>query len=214
LQCLKTLQIDDFGMDMSYSIEHIFELAPRLWKASLRSQFVYNSSSSSWAQLTELDASNVWYTVEDCLALLQSIMHLQKLRVCIGSGIVEGHYHLVFSHPLASLRAMGAGMLFDYITLPSLHKLSVDEICSKWLVSQFISFLERSSPPFQSFSHKVSDIVNDNNMIQILQHMPSLRSLCLVYTWSGVDTHFFLERLSAWILNSGQVHCWIPSPFS
>jgi hypothetical protein len=89
----------------------------------------------------------------------------------------------------------------------------MDEIRSEWPASQFISFLERSSPPFQSFSLGIPEIVDDvwdDKMTQILQHMPSLRSLCLVYTWSGVGAGSFLERLSARILNGGQVHCLIP----
>ena len=47
-------------------------------------------------------------------------------------------------------------------------------------------------------------------MIQIMQHIPSLHYLCLVYEWCEVDAGSFLGWLSPWILDGGQVDCLIP----
>jgi hypothetical protein len=104
-------------------------------------------------------------------------------------------------------------MLFDYITLPCLRDLSVGEIDSEWPQFQFISFLERSSCPLQSFSFGVPEEESDmwaDNMIQIMQHIPSLHSLCLWYNWCEVGGGSFLERLSPRIMDNGQVDCLIP----
>jgi hypothetical protein len=107
------LWINPVHGDTSHIFEHIFESAPRLRKLSLSSRFVWNGLSGSWAQLTELDTGYVSYTVGDCLALLQSTRNLQKLRVHIGSGVVEGHRRLALSHPLVSLHDLGGGSLRD-----------------------------------------------------------------------------------------------------
>jgi F-box-like len=219
LQRLETLRMNDVYGGTPYSVEHIFELAPRLRMASLSCQIVWNSGS--WGQLTELNAGYASYTIGDCLVLLQSTRNLQKLRICIGSGVVEGHRHSVFSHPLVSLCVLGPGlettpargMLFDYITLPSLRDLTVGEITPEWPQFQFISFLERSSCPLQSFSFGVPEEDNvmwDDNMIQIMQYIPSLHSLCLWYDWCEVGGSSFFERLSPRIMDNGEVNCLIP----
>jgi hypothetical protein len=104
-------------------------------------------------------------------------------------------------------------MLFDHITLPNLRDLSVGKIDSKSLQSQFISFLRRSSSPLQRFSFEFPPAVDgmwEDNMIQIMQHIPSLHSLCLRYDWYGVDGGSFLERLDPRILDNGRVDCLIP----
>jgi len=49
-----------------------------------------------------------------------------------------------------------------------------------------------------------------NNMIQILQQIPSIHSLYLVYDWCEMRGHSFLEWLSPRILHNGQVDCLIP----
>jgi hypothetical protein len=218
LKGLETMVINDryiWLRDTSYSVEHIFESAPRLRKVSLNSRFVWNDGS--WAQLTELDTGYVSYTVGNCLALMQSMRNLQKLKICIGSGAVEEHRHSIFSHPLVSLHFLGAqparGMLFDYITLPSLRDLSVGEIDFEWPQSRFISFLRRSSSPLERFSFGVPEEdggIWDDIMIQIMQHIPSLHSLCLVYNWSEGDGGSFLKRLSPRRLDNGQLDCLIP----
>jgi hypothetical protein len=121
---------------------------------------------------------------------------------------------LLISHPLVSFDVLGtlAHHVFDHITLPNLRELSVDEIDSEWLRSQFIPFLERSSL-IQSFSVAIPETVDDmwnDYMVQILQHIPSLRSLCLVYGYCEEGASSFLERLSPRILDGGQVDCLIP----
>jgi hypothetical protein len=217
LQILKTMRIDAEHGDTFFSVGHIFELAPRLWKLSLNRRLVWNVLSGSWPQLVELDTGYASYTVSNCLALLQSVRNLQKLRIYVGDGVVEGHRRFVISHPLVSLCVLGTGpgaygMLFDRITLPSLCDLSVEEMNSGWPQSQFISFLERSSPPIQSISLEVPmevDEMWDDNMVKILQQMPSLHSLCLVYPWCEVDGDLF-KRLLPQILDDGQVDCLIP----
>jgi len=45
LQRLETVRLDFGYRDTSYSVERIFESAPRLWKASLSSRFVWNGVS-------------------------------------------------------------------------------------------------------------------------------------------------------------------------
>jgi hypothetical protein len=213
-QHLETMRIYAYThSDMSYSFDHIFKSVPRLREVSLGCQLIWNNLSHSCAQLTELDAGYASYAVGDCLSLLQSMRNLQKLRIRMDRGVVEGHRHFALSHPLVSLRVRGRGMLFDHITLPNLRDLDVGEIDSEWPQSQFISFLERSSPPLQSFSFGVpaeDGVVWDDNMVQILLHTPSLHSLCLVYTWCGVGGGSFLERLSPQILDNGQINCLIP----
>jgi hypothetical protein len=104
-------------------------------------------------------------------------------------------------------------MLFDYITLPSLRDLSVDEIDPEWPHFQFISFLARSSFALRSFSFGVLDEIGnmwEDNLIQIVRHMPSLHSLCIEYSWCEVGGGSFLKRLSPRILNNGEVNCLIP----
>jgi hypothetical protein len=214
LQCLETMRIDTMG-GTSYYVEHIFESAPRLQKVSLGQQLMWNGLSGSWAQLVELNIGHASYTVGSCLALLQSMKNLQKLRICIESGVVAGHHRFVLSHPLVSLCIRGIrvhGMLFDHITLPSLQDLDVYKIDEGWPQSQFISFLERSSPPIQSFSFGLPmevDDLWDNNVIQILEHIPSLHSLRVVYNWCEVGS-FIFKRLAPRILDNGQVDCLIP----
>ena len=222
LQRLETLRMKGVYGGTFYSVEHIFELAPRLRKISSSGPFVWNGFSGLWLQLTELDVGSTsthpfGYTVGDCLALMQPMRNLQKLRIKIGSGVVEGHSHSVFSHPLVSLCLLGAtparGMLFDYITLSSLRDLSVGKINSAWPQSQFISFLRRSSSPLQRFSFEIpepDDGMWEDHMIQIMQHIPSLQSLCLGYSWCELGGGSFLEQLSPRILDDGQVDCLIP----
>ena len=196
-----------------YSVEHIVNSAPRLRKVSLNCQFIGNNLSGSWAQLTELDTGYFSYAAKDCLSLLQSMGNLQKLSIYIGGGVVEGHHHLVLSHPLVSLHARGQRMLFDHITLPNLRDLNVGEIDSKLPQFQLISFLERSSPPLQSFSFRFLEqrgAVWKDNMVQILLRTPSLRSLCLVYDYCDVGGGTFLKRLSPRKLDNGQINCLIP----
>jgi hypothetical protein len=195
----------------SYSIEHIFGSAPMLWEILLNCLLIWNGLSSSWAKLSELDVS---YTVGDCLTLLQSMRNLQKLRIYLDNGTVE-HHHFIISHPLVSLHVLetSAHRVFDHITLLSLHKLSVGKIDFEWLQSQFISCLERSSPPFQRFSLKTPEMVNDvwdNYMIQILLHIPPLIFWHLVYKWSEVDAGSFLKWLLPWKMGGGQVKYLIP----
>ncbi|KIM75159.1 hypothetical protein PILCRDRAFT_92253 [Piloderma croceum F 1598] len=201
----------------SYSVEHILESAPRLRKVLLKGQkFIWNGLSGSWAQLTELDTGYASYTVGGCLALLQSARNLQQLSVYVGDGDVEGHRHFVFSHPLVYLRVWGSRdhAIFNHITLPNLRDLSVDDIYSDWPQSQFISFLTRSSSPIQSFSLGVpmegGDDMWDDKVIQILQHIPSLHSLCLRYEFHEWIEGSFWKRLSPRILDNGQVDCLIP----
>ena len=195
LQCLETMQITSIT-DPSYSIEHIFGSAPKLRELLLSCQLIWNGLSSSWAQLAELDIS-VFSTVGDCLTILWSMRNLQKLSFYVAGGII-GHHYSVISHLLVSFSVMGeaAHQLFGHITLPSLHELIVDKIDSGWLTSQFISFLETSSP--RSFSFGILEMVNDrwvNYMVQVLQHIQSLHSLCLVYRFCEVGTGSFLEQL-------------------
>ena len=213
---LETVQIHAMHAATPYSIEDIFGLAPRLRKVSLDGSLILGGFSGSWAQLAELNAGYTSYTIGQCLALLQYMWNLQTLRINVHGGVVEGHRHFVISHLLVSLhvRAEGADyMLFDCITLPRLRDLSVDEIDSEWPQSQFISFLERSSPPLQSFSfgipYRTGDVWDDN-VIQILQHIPSLRSLCLVYNCCEVNAGSFLEQLPPRRLDDGTVDCLIP----
>ena len=213
LQRLETIRINVMSYGTPYSVDHIFESAPRLRKVSLSGHLIWNGLGGSWAQLTKLDAGYVAYMVGDCLALLKSMKSLQKLRICIEGGVIEGHHHFDFSH-LVSLCILGTGhqMLWDHITLPNLRDLSVGEIDSEWPHFEFISFLERSLSPIQHFSSGVPEEADDmwnDTMIQILQHIPSLHSLCLVYSWCGYEYSFF-ERLSPRILENGQVHCLIP----
>jgi hypothetical protein len=169
---------------------------------------------SLWAQLTELNVSATLNMVGESLALLQSAQDLQRLRVWILSEVVNGHHHFVISHPLVSLNVLGkSGMLFNHITLPCLHDLSVTDIDSEWLQSLFILFLVRLLSPLQSFLFRVLMEVNniwDDNMIQILQHMPSLHALHLAYSWCEVGGGSFLIWLSSWVLDDGQVSCLIP----
>jgi len=171
--------------------------------------------SGSWAQLVELYVDHSSDTVGSCLALLQSMKNLQKLRIRIESGVVEGHHRFILSHPLVSLRVRGIRvheMLFDHITLPSLQDLDAYEIDEGWPESQFISFLERSSPPIQSFSFGLPmevDDLWDDNVIQILEHIPSLHSLRVVYNWCEVRS-FIFKQLAPRILDNGQVNCLIP----
>jgi hypothetical protein len=216
LQCLETVRIYPGYSTTSYAVEHIFESAPRLRNVSLNFGVKWNGHRGSWPQLVELDAGYVSYTVGECLALLQSMRNLQKLRIDIGihSGVVKGHRHFVFSHPLISLHIRverAHGMLFDHITMPNLQHLSV-EMNSEW-PCQITSFLERSSPLLQSFSVEFPMDVGDtweDNLTQALQHIPSLHSLCLVYNWCEGGGGSFVERLSPRTLNNGQVDCLIP----
>ena len=215
LQRLEILQIDTHtrGDPASpYSAEHIFESAPRLWKVSLDCRFMWNGPSGSWAQLAELDAGGASCTTGDCLALLQSMQNLRKLRIYVGSGVVEGHR--CFVHPLVSLHLLGKHHILDHITLPSLCNLSVDEIDFGWPHFQFISFLERSAPPLRSFSFEVPmeiDSIWHDNIIQILQHMSSLHSLCLMCNCCEVgDICSFMRRLSPRTLENGRVDSLIP----
>ena len=174
-----------------------------------------NGLGGSWTQLTELDTGTVSYTLGDCLALLQSMRSLQKLgiRVDRGDGVVERHHRDPFSHPLVSLRDRAERVdrtLFDHITLPSLRNLYICAPDSDW---SFIPFLERSSPPLQHFSLRVPDEVNGlwaDNITQILQHIPSLHSLCLKIGSSEWELGSFLKGLSPRILDTGQVKCFIP----
>jgi hypothetical protein len=106
-----------------------------------------------------------------------------------------------------------SAMLFDYITLASLCDLSVGDIDSEWPHSQFISFLARSSSTLRSFSFGVPEEVSDmwdDNLIQIVQHMPSLHSLCVELNWCEVGLGSFLKRLLPGISRNGQVNCLIP----
>jgi hypothetical protein len=216
LQRLETMRINGVSGRMPYSVEHVFESAPRLRKVSSSFRLVRNGRCVSWSHLVELDARFVSYTVEDCLALLRSMKNLQKLKICVdsGTGVEEGHCRFAFSHPLVSLDVLGTGarILFDHITLPSLRELIADEIDCEWLC-RFTSLLERSSPPLQSFSvgfpMDVGDIWEDN-LTQVLHHIPSLRSLCLVYNWCEAGGGSFVERLRPRMLDNGQVHCSIP----
>jgi hypothetical protein len=152
LQHLETIQIDAMD-EMSYSVEHILGSAPRLRELSLSCQLIWNGVGSSWAQLVELDVGKASYTVGDCLTMLHSMRNLRKLSIYTDSDIAE-HHHSILSHPLVSFGALGtaAHQLFDHITLPSLCELSLGEIDSEWPRFQLISFLERSSPPFQNLS--------------------------------------------------------------
>ena len=216
LQHLETIRIDamDEMDEMSYSVEHIFGSAPRLWELSLNCQLIWNGLSGSWARLAELDVGDASYTVGDCLTLLHSMRNLRKLSIYTDSDIAE-HHHSVLSHPLVSFGALGtaAHQLFNHITLPSLRELSLGEIDSEWPRSQLISFLERSSPPFRNFSLGIPEIVDDvwnENMTQILQHIPSLHSLRLVYRQGDVGEGSFLKRLSPQILDGRQVDCLLP----
>jgi hypothetical protein len=75
-------------------------------------------------------------------------------------------------------------MLFDYITLPNIRDLSVGEIEFQSPVSQFISFLQRSSSLLRRFSFRVPSAVHDawdDKIIQILLYTPSIQTLCLAY---------------------------------
>ena len=215
LQHLETINIQGTHTNTSYSIEHIFDSAPRLRKVSFDRRLMLNGLGGSWTQLTELDTGTVSYTLGDCLALLQSMRSLQKLgiRVDHGDGVVERHHRHPFSHPLVSLcdRAERVDRtLFDHNTLPSLRNLYICEPDSDW---SFIPFLERSSPPLQHFSLRVPDEVSclwADNMTQILQHIPSLHSLCLKIGSSEWELGSFLKGLSPRILDTGQVECFIP----
>ena len=218
LQRLETIQINSGYRRTVYSIEHVLESAPNLWKVSLSGQkFIWSGLSGSWAQLTELYVGYPLYTVGGCLALLQSARNLQKLSILVGKGDVEGHHHFVFSHPLVSLHVWESGDygIFNHITLPNLRDLIVDEIYSDWPQSQFISFLARSSSSLQSFSLVVpmergdSDMWDDN-MIQILQHTPSLHSLCLRYDFCEWIEGSLWKRLSPRVSDNGQVDCLLP----
>jgi hypothetical protein len=76
-----------------------------------------------------------------------------------------------------------------------------------------VHILSRSSSPLQSFSFGVLNEVDniwDDGMTQILQHIPSIQSLCLVYSWCEVGGSSFLQQLSPRILDNGQVDCLIP----
>ena len=218
LQRLETMEIDvrDMHGTPPYWVEQIFESAPRLRKVLLSCRFIWNGLNGSWAQLTELDGHCVSYTVGDCLTLLQTARNLHKLRVHIDGEVVEENHRLIFSHPLVSLDVGGTSarwMLFDSITLPNIHDLSVGEIAYESPLSQFISFLTRSSSPLRSFSFGVEANFNelwDNKIVQILQHTPSLHSLCLSYQWpySCLGRSSIFAQLSP---HNKEVDCLIPN---
>ena len=211
LHRLETVRIH--AVDITpYSIEHIFGSAPKLRELSLSRRLIWNGLSSSWAQLAELDLGWTGYTVGDCLTLLESMRNLQKLSIYMDTGVVE-HRRFIFSHLLVSLHFRGstAHQLFGHITLPNLRELSVDMIGPEPR-SPFISFLKRSSR-IQIFSFGIPEMDDDrwnNYTIQIMQHISSLHSLCLVYERCDVHTSSLLERLSPRILDGGQVECLIP----
>jgi len=217
LQRLETMQINAVDGNSPSWVEQIFKSAPRLRNVSLSCRFLWNGSNGSWAHLTELDAGHESYTVGDCLTLLQTARNLQELRIAIDGDVVEGHPRLVFSHPLVCLHVHGTRrvpwMFFNCITLPNIRDLSVGEICYDSPLLQFISFLTRSSPLLRHFSFKVPAEVAgvwDDMVVQILQHTPSLHSLCLAYTWpySRCGGGSIFKRLS--ILDNGEVDCLIP----
>jgi hypothetical protein len=150
--------------------------------------------------------------------MLQCLGNLQKLRIrlCLHDVDMSTLRPFILDfHSLISLcvwEGGNIGALFDHLTLPNLRDLILDDIAAEWPKAQFISFLSRSSPPLSNFSISSSDdCMADNNLIEILQHTPSLISLTLnYYDCEACMDGSLLDRLSPHMLENGEIDCLIP----
>jgi hypothetical protein len=150
--------------------------------------------------------------------MLQCLRNLQKLRIrlCLYDVDIPTLRPFILDfHSLISLyvwEGVNTGALFDHLTLPNLRELILEDISAQWLQAQFISFLSRSSPPLSNFSISSTDgCMTDNNLIEILQHTPSLISLTLnYYDCKACMDGSLLDRLSPHMLEDGEIDCLIP----
>src|SRR6266436_2713419 len=72
-------------------------------------------------------------------------------------------------------------MLFDYITLPNIHDLSVDEIEFESPLSQLISFLKRPSPLLRLF---FCILQSPTGFHGVLMESSSPRGVLMESSWS------------------------------
>ncbi|KIM86640.1 hypothetical protein PILCRDRAFT_815871 [Piloderma croceum F 1598] len=218
---LETLQIcsSSFHIETFHPPRRIFESAPKLRTLSFKSGFTWKSFDIPWAQITDFDGGICEIRVGECLEMLQCLGNVQKLRIRLRPPGVDRPILRPFIldfHSLISLhlwKGGNIGALFDHLTLPNLRDLALDDsIADEWPQAQFISFLSRSSPPLSEFSIGSSDdCMADNNLIEILQHTPSLRFLSLKYfDCEACMDGSLLDRLSPRMLENGEIDCLIP----
>jgi len=173
-----------------------------------------------WAQLAECDLGLCG--IAECLEVLQCTQKLQKLRITLKQHNMDMGTLRPFVLKLCGLVSLyveaeaKVRAFFDHLCLPGLRDfvfegLGLDD---EWAQAEFISLISRSSCHLQgldlSFGCLTADAIGDN-LIQILQHTPSLVSLTLNYFNCDVClTSTLLDRLSARMLENGQIDCLIP----
>jgi hypothetical protein len=142
----------------------------------------FSSIGINWSNVTQVKVGN--FSVDQVFELLRAAPSMIQCSVFSVSanedrypipGTFISHPNLEYLH--LRVKFEGANLLFSHLSLPSLGVLIL-EWCGVLNTRNFISLIERSSPPLRTLS--IADpTLNTGNLFQLLEAVPTITTLQL-----------------------------------
>ncbi|KAJ7638285.1 hypothetical protein FB45DRAFT_1023091 [Roridomyces roridus] len=154
------------------------EVGIRTWKLSFQ---------LPWHQLTTFTTAAIAFTPAECLAILAGCSMLRHLKFdCPDTG--NEHEHAALSPlTLPHLESFGGVIshlcLLDYLTLPSLLRLSVEGAVNPDSVTKLVDLAHRSRFPLRELTLSVQDITLDGFRALVLVLPESVNHLAITFYW-------------------------------
>lgn len=209
LPVLRTLVIHPLEpYDNGSQVIDTFERAPLL-RSFQSNELRFFRVNIPWAQLDELtmDAN-----IDLAVAILGQAVNLSHFRLTSRPSFLEAPLSVLHHNQLRSLtlQISSPHSPFSYLTLPALQDICIIQGNTYSSQSQLICFLSRSKCSLRSFAfHNVP--LTGGQLLECLEHAPSLLELKLLGKSSHSITDEVLHRLICRDTENAQVTCLTPT---